>query len=431
MNNLYKYFFFLLFFQFGVPVYSIAAEDESRSEENQVVASDGTELSFARYRANGEHLIIWIAPGYGIHERSIQVAQQLAAKGVEIWQIDLAETLFLPHSTEQMRAFTGKYIADLIQAAYKQTGKKILLSARSYGAIPLLRGVRTWQTRKPEKVYVTGAVLFSPDLYTTVPSLGVDPEYLPIASATNIPITIFQDGSRGNRWYVNHLIDTLQSGGSQTTLKILPGVSALFFNEDDAPETVQAIENLPDDIISSIQLMDQIPKPKAAAPMQKKFKSVGSGIDNRLKPFKGNFLPHPINLKDAAGKPYTRDNYRGQITVVNFWASWCPPCVTEIPSLNRLRDQMQDTPFELISVNYAESPATIVEFLKKVDVQFPVLLDESGKVSVSWKVIAFPSTFIIGADGKIHYGVNAAIHWDSPEVIKTMKNIYKKTAGNQ
>jgi len=428
MNILFKYFSLIFVTQLFVPVYAMTAnKEEIASEEHQVVASDGTELNFVRYPSTGDYLLIWIAPGYGIHERSIQTAQRVAAKGIEIWQIDLAEALFLPNSTEQMRAFTGKYVADLIEAAHRETGKKIILSARSYGAIPLLRGARTWQTRKPEKAYLVGAILFSPDLYTTVPSLGVDPEYLPIASATNIPITILQDGRRGNRWYVNRLIDTLNSGGSKTTLKILPGVSALFFSDDDAPETLKAITNLPDDIVSSIHSMDKLPSSTTAAPMQKQFRSVGSGIDNRLKPFKGNFLPYPIELKDAAGKTYKRENFQGQITIVNFWASWCPPCVTEIPSLNRLREQMQGTPFELISVNYAESPAKITEFLKKVDVHFPVLLDETGQVSVGWKVIAFPSTFIIGADGKIHYGVNAAIHWDSPDVVAVIKKLYEKT----
>lgn len=426
-KNQLKYFFLFLLLQLSTFAHAEVADTEIKTQEFSIVASDGTELNFLRYPAVGDFLIIWIAPGYGIHERSIQVAQQVAAKGVEIWQIDLADALFLPHSTEQMRAFTGKYIADLIEKAHQQTGKKILLSARSYGAIPLLRGVRTWQTRQPENAYVVGAILFSPDLYTTVPSLGVDPEYLPIASATNIPIMIFQDGIRGNRWYVHQLIDTLTSGGSQPMLKILPGVSALFFSEDDAPETVQAIADLPADIVSSIKLLEKMRAPITPVAMKKQFQPVGSGIDNRLKPFKGKFLPYPIDLKDASGKRYQKDDYKNQVTVINFWATWCPPCVKEIPSLNRLREQMQDIPFELISVNYAESPATIIDFLKKVDVHFPVLLDESGKVSVRWKVIAFPSTFIIGADGKIHYGVNAAIHWDNPEVISAFKDLYDKT----
>jgi len=431
IKNRLNYFCLFLLFQMPAAVYAEKEEIENNSIEHSITASDGTELNFQRYPATGDQLIIWIAPGYGVHKRSIEVATKLANDGIEIWQIDLAEALFLPHSTEQMRTFTGKYVADLIEAAHKQTGKKILLSARSYGAIPLLRGVRLWQTRKPESAYVVGAILFSPDLYITVPSLGVDPEYVPIASATNIPIMIFQDGIRGNRWYVQHLIETLMKGGSQPMLKVLPGVSALFFTEDDAPETLKAIADLPKDIKTSIKLLAKMSAPTTPATMNKQFKAVGSGIDNRLKSFKGKFLPYPLDLKDASGKSYQKENYKGQITVVNFWATWCPPCVQEIPSLNRLREKMNDIPFELISVNYAESPDTIKKFLEKVDVNFPVLLDETGKVSTRWKVIAFPSTFVVGPDGKIRYGVNAAIHWDNPEVIHAIKNLYQSKSNQQ
>ena len=423
IKNVLLFIRFSLFALAAMPVYS--AEDFD-SQEHQVTASDGTELVLTRYAAQGDYLIVWIAPGYGIHDRSIKVARQLAADGIEVWQIDLSDALFLPHSTEQMRAFTGKYVADLIEAAHNQTGKRIVLAARSYGAIPLLRGVRVWQSRHPSKPYVTGAILFSPDLYTTIPPLGMEPEYLPIASATNVPIMIFQDGIRGNRWYVHNLVSTLTIGGSQPLLKILPGVSALFFDEDDAPETEKAIVNLPADIKTSITLLAKLPTPTKPAPMTTQFASAGSGVDNRLKKFKGNFQPHPIDLIDASGKRYQRDNYQGQITIVNFWATWCPPCVQEIPSLNRLREKMRGVPFELISINYAESVQTISRFLEQVDVEYPVLLDQTGKISVTWNVVAFPSTFIIGPDGKIHYGVNAAIHWDNPEVIATLKALYKK-----
>ena len=161
--------------------------------------------------------------------------------------------------------------------------------------------------------------------------------------------------------------------------------------------------------------------------MKESFEPVGSGIDIRLKTFKGNFLPHPIDLKDALNKRYQRESYTGQITVINFWATWCPPCVEVIPSLNRLRDEMRDIPFELVSINYAESAETISAFLKMVEVNYPVLLDETGQVSIRWNVVAFPSTFIIGADGKIHYGVNAAIHWDSQDVVTALKELYKTT----
>ena len=86
---------------------------------------------------------------------------------------------------------------------------------------------------------------------------------------------------------------------------------------------------------------------------------------------------------------------------------------------------MQDKPFELISVNYAEDAYKISLFLQQVKVNFPVLLDLDGKVSANWNIVVFPSTFVIGPDGMIHYGVNGAIHWDSPQVVKQLNQLYQ------
>lgn len=393
-------------------------------QDYTITAKDGTDLGLMRYAAKGEHLIIWLAPS--THERVTQVAGGLAQLGIEVWQIDLAEALFLPNSTEQMRSFNGKYVAELIRIAHAQTHKKILLAARGYGSIPLLRGARLWQTQQANSggdVYLKGAILFSPDLYSTIPALGLEPQYVPITYATNIPLMIIQDGKRGNRNYLDRLANTLLTGGSQPMLKILPGVAGLFFSKDDSTETLQAIEHLPHDVKTAISLLEKLPTPRKPAPMTTVFKPLGSGLDSQLRAFKGKFQPYPIDLATASGSRYRRDHYQGQITIVNFWATWCSPCVKEIPSLNRLRTQMQGMPFELISINFSESIDAVHQFMKKVDVEFPVLLDSDGGMAVKWKVLTLPSTFIIGPDGKIRYGVNAAIHWDNPDVVSALKQL--------
>ena len=84
---------------------------------------------------------------------------------------------------------------------------------------------------------------------------------------------------------------------------------------------------------------------------------------------------------------------------------------------------MAGLPFELISINYAEDKQAILNFMKKVNVEFPVLLDQEGNFAQKWNVITFPSTFIIDKEGKIQYGVNAAIEWDDPEFIKKIKSM--------
>ena len=84
---------------------------------------------------------------------------------------------------------------------------------------------------------------------------------------------------------------------------------------------------------------------------------------------------------------------------------------------------MKGLPFELISINYAEDKKTILEFMKKINVEFPVLLDKDGSFAKKWNVIAYPSTFVIDKNGNIKYGVNAAIEWDSPEFISKIKSL--------
>ena len=86
---------------------------------------------------------------------------------------------------------------------------------------------------------------------------------------------------------------------------------------------------------------------------------------------------------------------------------------------------MKGKPFELISVNYAEDRQRVENFLKQVNVDFPVLLDETGRVSADWNVLVYPSTFVISPNGKITHGVNGAILWDSPEVITQLNDLMK------
>ena len=76
-----------------------------------------------------------------------------------------------------------------------------------------------------------------------------------------------------------------------------------------------------------------------------------------------------------------------------------------------------------ITINYAEDNKTILDFMKKINVEFPVLMDQDGNFAKKWNVITYPSTFVIDKNGKIIYGVNAAIEWDDPEFIEKIKSL--------
>lgn len=402
------------------------------SESLDVEVFDQT-LSITRYPAEGKHLIIWVAPGFGGPERAAIMSAELARREVEVWYADLSESLFLPKSSATMRKLDGRYVAGLVEQAHQVTGKQIILLSRSYGAIPVLRGARRWQLRQVQKTkiahparvekYLSGAILFSPELYHGIPSLGLDPVYAPIVSATNLPIMLYQAGNRGNRWQLHEIVERLQKSGSWVSVKVLAGVTGVFYKGDSAAATTEIQRQLPDELVKIAGLLTKIPTSLKTPELPEPEAPVGLGLDIELKPFKGNPMPLPMDLYDVRGQRFQRSDYRGKVTVINFWASWCKPCVEEIPALNRLQELMKDQPFELVSVNYAEDKQHIYGFMNRVKVDFPVLLDSDGRVAAQWNTLVFPSTFVIGPDGRIIYGVNGAIHWDAPSVVNQLNNL--------
>lgn len=389
-----------------------------------VETKDQQELTVYHYPAEGSRLIIWIAPGYGFNSRSHFLAKQLAQRGVEVWQVDLAESLFETHTTSFMRSLQGDYIHTLINAAHAKTNKEIFLISRSYGAIPTLRGVHQWQEHGNNEIKLGGIIFFSADLYQGIPSLGNKPSYLPVALATNVPIMLYQAAKSGTRWRLPHLLTALRSGGSPVYFKILPEVIALLYQGDTSTTTINTLASIPDEVLLILELLSKTPTTGELHDYQM-LREKNKPLDDKLKKFSADLSPQTLNLDDINGAHFYKKDYKGKVVIVNFWATWCPPCVEEIPSLNRLRKKMVGKNFELISVNYSESPERVREFMKQVRVDFPVLLDLDGQTSAQWNVIAFPSTFIIAPNGKIVYGVNSAIEWDSPEVIEAINSLLK------
>ena len=385
------------------------------------------DLFVTRFPAQGEQLLLWIAPGFDSKSRVVKMAEQVADNGVEIWRVDLAESLFLPKSTSTLRSLSGKYVAGLIEQAHLLTGKQITLVGRSYSAIPILRGARIWQQQQAKKKsvapYFSGAILFSPELYATVPALGLEPVYVPEVSASNIPMMIYQASNRSNRWQLNHVLSSLRKGGASVYLKMLQGITGVFYEGDKSEAVAETLMRLPGEISRVVNLLQKTPMPRTAPRLVENKKIESHGLDINLKPYTANPIPLPLDLYDVSGEHVVRDNYKGKVTVVNFWATWCPPCVEEIPSLNRLREAMHGKAFELISIDYAEDKRLVEDFLKRVNVDFPVLLDSDGRVSARWGALVFPSTFVIGPDGTIKYGVNGGIIWDSPDVINTLNSL--------
>jgi peroxiredoxin len=110
-----------------------------------------------------------------------------------------------------------------------------------------------------------------------------------------------------------------------------------------------------------------------------------------------------FTLKSREGVNTKLSELRGQVVMVNFWASWCGPCRQEMPLLEQLFERYQSLGFTLLGVNVDEDRAAADKMLRDVPVSFPILYDDQGKVSQEYQVKAMPSTFMVDRDGRIRY----------------------------
>jgi len=145
-----------------------------------------------------------------------------------------------------------------------------------------------------------------------------------------------------------------------------------------------------------------------------------------LKPVTGKIAAPPLVLQDLDGKTHDLKDYRGKVILVQFWATYCPPCRVEMPSMNRMVEKMGDIPFKILAVDMGETEAEVKQFVAEVKPEFTILMDEDGKSISDWRVFAAPSNFIIGPEGNIRYTLFGGVEWDSDELIEKLKAVAKK-----
>jgi thiol-disulfide isomerase/thioredoxin len=148
-----------------------------------------------------------------------------------------------------------------------------------------------------------------------------------------------------------------------------------------------------------------------------------ASAEPELKPWTGENPAPPIELKTLDGQPFKLEQLRGKVVLVNFWATWCEPCVEEMPSMQTLRERLAGAPFEIIAVNLQEGEARIRAFLQKVPVEFPIVRDTDGGVTRAWKARIFPSSYVVDAQGKIRYVLAGATDWTAPATVKTIESL--------
>lgn len=388
-------------------------------------ASD--EINIVVHAARGDDLFIWLPSEAGPQNSEQVTARQLSHKGIEVWQVNLLEDYFLPIVPSSLDRLPEEAISELIDFAIKQTRKNIYLVTSGRGVIPFLRGARQWQLHHPGSTALAGTILLSPKFFVETPDPGVQAQLMPIVTTTNLPIFIIQPEKSPWYWKLDRTIPALQQGGSDIYTRRLANVRDRFFFRPDATNyEKQVAKTLPVLLAQALKLLKPYQQTQRRAVKNKQENpQVKIGKKDRiLQPFLGNPAPPLLQLANLEDKVIDLADMNGQVVLVNFWASWCPPCVHEMPSMQRLQNQFSDKPFTIIGVNMAEDRETITSFLKtRVNVNFPILLDSDGAALKRWGVFAFPTSYVIDKKGQIRYALFGGLEWDTPDIIEKISNL--------
>ena len=130
----------------------------------------------------------------------------------------------------------------------------------------------------------------------------------------------------------------------------------------------------------------------------------------------GDQVPN-FTLRDDAGKVVALADFRGKIVVLNFWATWCAPCVDEMPSLKRLTEKYADKGVQVVGVSLDEDPDAYREFLTKNQITFLTLRNPSRTASEEYGTFKLPETYIISRDGRLLNKIIGAANWTSQEML--------------
>ena len=122
---------------------------------------------------------------------------------------------------------------------------------------------------------------------------------------------------------------------------------------------------------------------------------------------------HATDLRTS--RPASLADYRGKVVLLNIWATWCPPCKIEMPSMERLHQKLAGTDFQLVAVSVDEEDSSVVnKFVKEYGLTFPVLHNQDGSIRQIYQTTGVPESFVIDRDGVIVKKVIGAADWDAP-----------------
>jgi len=127
----------------------------------------------------------------------------------------------------------------------------------------------------------------------------------------------------------------------------------------------------------------------------------------------------------SGGAPIALSALRGEVVLVNFWATWCKPCEDEMPAMQRLYGALHGEGFQLLAVSVDDEPGVVVEFNNRLALTFPILMDTDKRVAQVYQTYRFPESFLVGRDGRVVERYVGPREWDAAVYVERIRRLLR------
>jgi peroxiredoxin len=363
-------------------------------------------------------VLLWLPSEHGVQEGQRRVAEALAVRGIESWLADPFAAWMLPVSESSLMELPVDGLAEAIEAAATQAPAPLLVVSHDRGSVPALEALRRWQLSHPGDARVRGALLITPNLFLETPDPGQPARLTAAARLTNLPLFLIQPELSTTALRLPELLESL--GGARVYWRGVPKArDRFFFRPDATAEELAQADRLPGWMAQGVQRLLSEPVPAAAIAAE----GDGAAVERTASPRQrglvvvaGQPLPPALALPGLDGRAHDLAALRGKVVLVNFWASWCPPCVHEMPSMQQLWSDWGGRGFEVLAVNLGEKEAAMRDFVARHKLGFPILLDPARAAAKAWRIYAYPTSFLIDRQGRVRLAVAGGVDWNEPGV---------------
>ncbi|MCW8914817.1 MAG: TlpA family protein disulfide reductase [Magnetovibrio sp.] len=148
--------------------------------------------------------------------------------------------------------------------------------------------------------------------------------------------------------------------------------------------------------------------------------AIAAQADELLNPMDGKPMAPEFTLVNLDGEKQSLADFKGKVVIVNFWATWCPPCRAEMPSMQRAWNVIKDKGVVMLAIHVGGNEDKIWSFVGDYELDFTVLIDADSKVADAWPMKGLPSTFVVDPEGRIVYRAIGAREWDDEKILASI-----------